>query len=80
MEQVRFLAATLLGAGQRLGDVASGAGIALRTLHNWKANPEFMQLVADAREQYRRKLLSRIADAAAGKLNAAAARDGENVA
>jgi transposase len=82
MEHVMFAAAAMLGAGMKHRDVASNVGVGIRTLYNWRTQPDFRQLIADAQVEYRHALLKRIADGVAVKLAAptSAAPDGGQAA
>jgi hypothetical protein len=60
MEEVRRKAATLIGAGMRIAEVAANCGLHRRTISAWKANAEFKQLVAEAGREYRQLLVSRL--------------------
>jgi hypothetical protein len=80
MEHVKAAAAAMLGAGMKHRDVAVNVGVGIRTLYDWRTQPAFRQLIADAQLEYRSALLGRIADGVAVKLAAPAAPDGGRAA
>jgi hypothetical protein len=51
------LAAKMLAQGRSLTDVASELGVELKTIYNWRKNPEFASLLSTHQAEYERQIL-----------------------